>query len=52
MDTDQTLTMEVIEILQYSSDVDSAVEFYNGKLGWPLIWEFKGSMAGLDAGGA
>lgn len=52
MDTSRSLTLEVIEVLHYCSDVDTAVEFYHSKLGWPVIWQFKGSMAGIDAGGA
>ena len=52
MATNHSHTLAVVEILHYSSDVDAAAEFYQGKLGWPLIWQFKGSLAGFDAGGA
>ena len=45
------LNLEVIEVLHHVTDVDRAIEFYNGKLGWPIIWQSPGNMAMMDAGG-
>jgi catechol 2,3-dioxygenase-like lactoylglutathione lyase family enzyme len=45
------LTLQVVEVLHYAADVDKAIEFYEEKLGWPVIWRSPGNMAMLDAGG-
>ncbi len=46
-----TLNLKVIEMLHYVTDVDKSLEFYNCKLGWPIIWQSPGNMAMIDAGG-
>lgn len=51
MDTEQNLSLQVIEVLHYAADVDQAIEFYRDQLGWPVIWQSPGNMAMLDAGG-
>ena len=46
------LTLQVVEVLHYAADVDRSIEFYERRLGWPVIWRSPGNMAMLDAGGA
>lgn len=38
-------------MLHYAADVDKSIEFYEQRLGWPVIWRAPGNMAMLDAGG-
>ncbi|HEX9744564.1 MAG TPA: VOC family protein [bacterium] len=45
------LKMNIIEILHYTNDVEKSLEFYHGKLGWPIVWQSPGNMATIDAGG-
>jgi len=46
------LSLQIVEVLHYSLDVDKSVGFYEGKLGWPVIWQSPGNLAIIDAGGA